>query len=159
MSSTFGLNGLQLAPSSVILYTLEFFDAITAGGRDKVDTLIASDSVAMIHDSRYVQFEELVEWLRHRGALAIPENTLYSYNSSRIQARRIHSIWQVQHKADAIVVQSLLHDALEDDKLDNGCILSISNYLESNNIPKLPFGKRVTIYPGVAPLSGVFLKE
>ena len=61
MSSTFGLNGLQLAPSSVILYTLEFFDAITAGGRDKVDTLIASDSVAMIHDSRYVQFEELVE--------------------------------------------------------------------------------------------------
>lgn len=43
--------------------------------------------------------------------------------------------------------------------LANIWILSISNYLESNDIPKLPFGKPVTTYPGVAPLSGVFLKE
>lgn len=38
-------------------------------------------------------------------------------------------------------------------------ILSISIYLESNDIPTFPFGKRATIYPGVAPLSGIFLEE
>ncbi|KAG4414498.1 hypothetical protein IFR04_012375 [Cadophora malorum] len=30
----------------------------------------------------------------------------------------------------------------------------MSIYLESNDIPIFPFGKRATIYPGVAPLSG-----
>jgi hypothetical protein len=38
-------------------------------------------------------------------------------------------------------------------------ILSISIYLESNDILTFPFGKRATIYPGVAPLSGIFLEE
>jgi hypothetical protein len=31
--------------------------------------------------------------------------------------------------------------------------------VESNDIPKVPFGKRATIYPGVAPLSEIFLAE
>jgi hypothetical protein len=38
-------------------------------------------------------------------------------------------------------------------------ILSISIYLESNDIPKFPFGKRATIYPGIASLSEIFLGE
>jgi len=45
------------------------------------------------------------------------------------------------------------------DRLANVQILSISIYLESNDIPIFPFGKRATIYPGVAPLSGIFLEE
>ena len=44
-------------------------------------------------------------------------------------------------------------------RLANVQILSISIYLESNDIPVFPFGKRATIYPGVAPLSGNFLEE
>ncbi|KAL2066279.1 hypothetical protein VTL71DRAFT_2350 [Oculimacula yallundae] len=84
---------------------------------------------------------------------------IYGYNSRRVQARRIHLVWQIRHKADAVVAQSLLNDALKDDRLDDGCILSISIYLESNDIPTFPFGKRATIYPGVAPLSGIFLEE
>src|SRR5450756_1936241 len=45
------------------------------------------------------------------------------------------------------------------DRLADIQILSISIYLESNDIPTFPFGKRATIYPGVAPLSGIFLEE
>jgi hypothetical protein len=45
------------------------------------------------------------------------------------------------------------------DRLANIQILSISIYLESNDIPTFPFGKRATIYPGVAPLSEIFLEE
>ncbi|MAD86135.1 MAG: hypothetical protein CL912_24510 [Deltaproteobacteria bacterium] len=45
------------------------------------------------------------------------------------------------------------------DHIANVQILAISIYLESNDIPTFPFGKRATIYPGVAPMSGIFLEE
>lgn len=63
---------------------------------------------------------------------------IYGYNSRRVRARRIHLVWQIRHKseflgtaesrqiltgpADAVVAQSLLNDALQDDKLDDGCV-------------------------------------
>lgn len=65
------------------------------------------------------------------------KSLIYGYNSRRVQARRIHLVWQIRHKgklpksvfvwlltglADAVVAQSLLNDALEDDKLDDGCV-------------------------------------
>lgn len=72
----------------------------------------------------------------------------------------------------------MLNGALEEDKLDNGCvrfvvphicrtlsneelsqILSISVYVETSGSAEVPFGKRATIYPGPAPLQEIFLAE
>ncbi|KAH8585445.1 hypothetical protein B0O99DRAFT_530852 [Bisporella sp. PMI_857] len=91
--------------------------------------------------------------------LSYLKRLIYGYNARRTRARRIHLVWQIRHKTDAAVAQSLLNDALQDDKLDDGCILSISIYLESNDILTFPFGKRATVYPGTAPLSEIFLDE
>lgn len=38
-------------------------------------------------------------------------------------------------------------------------ILSISVYWETNNIPRVPFGKRATMFAGPAPLKEIFLEE
>ena len=38
-------------------------------------------------------------------------------------------------------------------------ILNISVYLESNDIPKAPFGKRATAYLGTAPLGDILQAE
>ncbi|KFZ15972.1 hypothetical protein V501_02485 [Pseudogymnoascus sp. VKM F-4519 (FW-2642)] len=61
--------------------------------------------------------------------------------------------------ADGLIVQEPLNIALEEDKLDDGCILSISVYVETKSSPKKPFGERATMYPGPAPLPEIFLAE
>jgi hypothetical protein len=38
-------------------------------------------------------------------------------------------------------------------------ILSISIYWSSSDIPKVPFGKRATLYPGIAPLQHILGEE
>ncbi|KFZ24853.1 hypothetical protein V502_00675 [Pseudogymnoascus sp. VKM F-4520 (FW-2644)] len=61
--------------------------------------------------------------------------------------------------ADGLAAQSLLNSALDEDKLDDGCILEVSVYLEHSDSPKFPFGNRATAYPGSAPLLEIFLAE
>jgi hypothetical protein len=71
----------------------------------------------------------------------------------------------------------MLNRALEEDKLDHGCvgydiplpsalanahagqILSLSVYVESQSSPEMPFGSRARIYPGPAPLAEIVLDE
>ncbi|ELR08502.1 hypothetical protein GMDG_00566 [Pseudogymnoascus destructans 20631-21] len=84
---------------------------------------------------------------------------IHGYNTRAVQTRRIHLVWQIKNEADGLTVQELLNIALEEDKLDDGCILSISVYVETKSSPKKPFGERATLYPGPAPLSEIFLAE
>ncbi|KFZ02687.1 hypothetical protein V500_00025 [Pseudogymnoascus sp. VKM F-4518 (FW-2643)] len=101
---------------------------------------------------------------------------IYGYNTRAVRTRRIHLVWQIKNEggiavcnmqirtkansvADGLTVQELLNIALEEDKLDDGCILSISVYVETKSSPKKPFGERATLYPGPAPLSEIFLAE
>ncbi|KFY19587.1 hypothetical protein V493_07902, partial [Pseudogymnoascus sp. VKM F-4281 (FW-2241)] len=84
---------------------------------------------------------------------------IYGYNVRLVRARRIHLIWQIRNKADGLAAQSLLNSALDEDKLDDGCILEVSVYLEHSESPKFPFGNRATAYPGSAPLLEIFLAE
>ncbi|KAI9777253.1 MAG: hypothetical protein M1839_008983 [Geoglossum umbratile] len=58
-----------------------------------------------------------------------------------------------------IAAQPLLNGALDEDKLGDGCIPSISIYWESNDIPKESFGKHATLYPGKAQLRDIFQAE
>ncbi|KFZ13859.1 hypothetical protein V501_03498 [Pseudogymnoascus sp. VKM F-4519 (FW-2642)] len=84
---------------------------------------------------------------------------IYGYNSRLVRARRIHLVWQIRDKVDGLAAQSHLNRALEEDKLDNGCILEVSIYVESSVSKKVPFGNRATMYPGSAPLEEIFLEE
>ncbi|KAI9715685.1 MAG: hypothetical protein M1812_005837 [Candelaria pacifica] len=84
---------------------------------------------------------------------------IHGYNSCEIRVHRIHLVWQVQDLEVGIAAQPLLNDVLDEDKLDEGCILNISIYLESNDIPKVSFGKRATVYPGIAPLKDIIQAE
>ena len=43
--------------------------------------------------------------------------------------------------------------------LTKGQIFNISVYLESNDIPKVPFGERASAYPGKAPLGDILQAE
>lgn len=61
---------------------------------------------------------------------------IYSYNARLVRARRIHLVWQIQDKGrfltywkqnltklvDGLAAQSRLNRALEEDKLDDGCV-------------------------------------
>ncbi|KAH8799389.1 hypothetical protein F5884DRAFT_848060 [Xylogone sp. PMI_703] len=84
---------------------------------------------------------------------------IHGYNAREVHARRIHLIWQIKDKEVGIAGQSLLNGALVEDKLDDGYILSISIYWQSSDIPTVPFGKRATLYPGVAPLQQILAEE
>ncbi|OAF59117.1 hypothetical protein VC83_04114 [Pseudogymnoascus destructans] len=84
---------------------------------------------------------------------------IYGYNTRAVRTRRIHLVWQIKNEADGLIVQEPLNIALEEDKLDDGCILSISVYVETKSSPKKPFGERATMYPGPAPLPEIFLAE
>ncbi|KFY32042.1 hypothetical protein V493_00580 [Pseudogymnoascus sp. VKM F-4281 (FW-2241)] len=84
---------------------------------------------------------------------------IYGYNTRAVRTRRIHLVWQIKNEADGRAVQEVLNSALKEDKLDDGCILSISVYVESKNSPKTPFGERASMYPGPAPLPEIFLAE
>ncbi|ELR09836.1 hypothetical protein GMDG_04319 [Pseudogymnoascus destructans 20631-21] len=77
---------------------------------------------------------------------------IYSYNTRAVRTRCIHLVWQIKNEADGLAVQEVLNSALKEDKLDDGCILSISVYVESKNSPKTPFGERASMYPGPSPL-------
>ncbi|OBT55946.1 hypothetical protein VE04_03629, partial [Pseudogymnoascus sp. 24MN13] len=83
---------------------------------------------------------------------------IYGYNARLVRARRIHLVWQIRDKVDGLAAQSRLNRALEEDKLDDGCILEVSIYVESSVSP-FPFGNRATMYPGSAPLEDIFLAE
>ncbi|KAI9769850.1 MAG: hypothetical protein M1840_003844 [Geoglossum simile] len=93
------------------------------------------------------------------GHLPYLKQLIHSYNARKVRARRIHLVWQIRDINVGIAAQPLLNGALDEDKLDDGCILSISIYWESNDIPKEPFGKRATLYPGKAPLQDIFRAE
>ncbi|KFY03785.1 hypothetical protein V490_00088 [Pseudogymnoascus sp. VKM F-3557] len=84
---------------------------------------------------------------------------IYGYNARIVRARRIHLVWQIRDKANGLAAQSLLNSVLDEDKLDDGCILEASVYLEYSDSPKFPFGNRATAYPGSAPLLEIFLAE
>ncbi|KFY03642.1 hypothetical protein V490_00110 [Pseudogymnoascus sp. VKM F-3557] len=84
---------------------------------------------------------------------------IYGYNTRAVRTRRIHLVWQIKSEADGLAVQEVLNSALKEDKLDDGCILSISVYVESKSSPKTPFGERASMYPGPAPLPEIFLAE
>ncbi|KFX96375.1 hypothetical protein O988_05355 [Pseudogymnoascus sp. VKM F-3808] len=85
---------------------------------------------------------------------------IYGYNARLVRARRIHIVWQIRDKVDGLAAQSLLNRALKEDKLDDGCILEVSIYVEAGDVPpEFPFGNRATLYQGTAPLAEIFLTE
>jgi ferredoxin-NADP reductase len=84
---------------------------------------------------------------------------IHGYNARLVRTRRIRLVWQMRDKADGAAAQSFLNSALQEDKLDDGCILSISIHLESHDIPVIPFGKRAAVFPGTANLEQIFLEE
>ncbi|KAG9228392.1 hypothetical protein BJ875DRAFT_508528 [Amylocarpus encephaloides] len=79
---------------------------------------------------------------------------IYGYNTRAVRTHRVHLLWQIKNE-----VQEVLNSALKEDKLDDGCILSISVYVKSKNSPKTLFGERASMYPGPAPLLEIFLAE
>ncbi|KAH9209880.1 hypothetical protein DL95DRAFT_526617 [Leptodontidium sp. 2 PMI_412] len=81
------------------------------------------------------------------------------YNARKLRARRIHLVWQVRDIDVTIAAQPLLNDALNEDTLDDGWILAISIYSESNDTPSKSFGKRANVYSGKAPLRDIFQAE
>ncbi|KFY80032.1 hypothetical protein V499_01062 [Pseudogymnoascus sp. VKM F-103] len=81
---------------------------------------------------------------------------IYGYNTRAVQTRYIHLVWQIKNEGGIV---EPLNIALEEDKLDDGCILLISVYVETKSLPKKPFGERLTMYPGSAPLLEIFLAE
>jgi len=84
---------------------------------------------------------------------------LYGYNTRAVRAHRVHLVWQIENEVDGLAAEEMLNDALEEDELDDGFILSISVYVRSQTSPKQSLGKRATTYPGQAPLSEIFLAE
>ncbi|OBT51203.1 hypothetical protein VE04_07721 [Pseudogymnoascus sp. 24MN13] len=81
---------------------------------------------------------------------------IYSYNTRAVRTRYIHLVWQIKNEGG---IAEPLNITLEEDKLDDGYILSISVYVETKSSPKKPFSKRATMYPGPAPLPEIFLVE
>ncbi|ELR10088.1 hypothetical protein GMDG_04488 [Pseudogymnoascus destructans 20631-21] len=73
---------------------------------------------------------------------------IYGYNTRAVRTHCIHLVWQIKNEG-----------GITEDKLDDGCILSISVYVETKSSPKKPFGERATMYPGPTPLPEIFLAE
>ncbi|KAH6675937.1 hypothetical protein B0J14DRAFT_587659 [Halenospora varia] len=80
---------------------------------------------------------------------------IHGYQTCKTRTRRVHLVWQLQSLDIGVAAESLLNDALDEDTLDNSCILSISIYVESDGVSKVPFGQRATIYPGTADIEGL----
>ncbi|KAH6668340.1 hypothetical protein B0J14DRAFT_600446 [Halenospora varia] len=84
---------------------------------------------------------------------------IHGYQTCKTRTRRVHLVWQLQSLDIGVAAESLLNDALDEDTLDNSYILSISIYVESDGVSKVPFGQRATIYPGTADIEGVLQDE
>jgi len=67
-----------------------------------------------------------------------------------------NTVWQIEDIEVGIAGQSILNDALLEDRHR---ILTISVYWQSSDIPKFSFGKRTTLYSGSAPLHQIVAEE
>ncbi|ETN44457.1 uncharacterized protein HMPREF1541_10638 [Cyphellophora europaea CBS 101466] len=84
---------------------------------------------------------------------------IHGYNARQLEARRVHLVWQIQDLDVTIAAQALLNEALTEDTLDNGWILAISIYCQSNTVHAKSFGKRANLYSGKAPLQDILQFE
>ncbi|KAH8799661.1 cell surface metalloreductase [Xylogone sp. PMI_703] len=84
---------------------------------------------------------------------------IYGYNACKTRTRRVHLVWQLDTLDIGITVESLLNNALADDTLDEGYILSISIYIQSGKTDRVPFGRRAIVYSGTADLTTILREE
>lgn len=93
------------------------------------------------------------------GHLPYLKRLIHGHNASNVLTRRVHLVWEIHNIELVRAAETLLNGALEEDRIDDGRILEISIYWESNTDPAMRFGKRATMFPGRAPLKDIFLEE
>ncbi|KAF3031694.1 hypothetical protein E8E12_001720 [Didymella heteroderae] len=86
---------------------------------------------------------------------------LYDFNACRTHNRRIHLIWQPKDEGEIPAVEPLLNEALRNDTLGEGYILSISIYIASSVRKETTSGRRVRLYwrPEPPDLQQIFEQE
>ncbi|KAF4611366.1 hypothetical protein G7Y89_g15647 [Cudoniella acicularis] len=86
---------------------------------------------------------------------------IYGYNTCKTRTRRVHLVWQLETIDILIAMVDPLNDALVNDTLDDGYILSISIYIEYGSADRVPFGerKRAIVYRGSADLERILKEE
>ncbi|KIW36230.1 uncharacterized protein PV06_11478 [Exophiala oligosperma] len=84
---------------------------------------------------------------------------IHGYHNRRVITRRIHLIWQISDIDVGIAAQPFVNDVLDEDKLESGGILQVSIYVNLDDISKISFGRRSTVYPGKANFDELVEKE
>ncbi|PSN59202.1 putative cell surface metalloreductase [Corynespora cassiicola Philippines] len=84
---------------------------------------------------------------------------IYDYNACKSRNRRIRLIWQLETDDEIAILEPLLNASLKSDTLDEGYILTISIYIASGKKYKIPVGRRVDVYYGLAPDLKVIFEE
>ncbi|KIW09750.1 hypothetical protein PV08_11850 [Exophiala spinifera] len=84
---------------------------------------------------------------------------IHGYHDRRVVTRRIHLIWQISDIDVGIAAQPFVNDVLDEDKLGSGGILQVSIYVNLDDISKISFGRRSTVYPGKAKFDELVEKE
>ncbi|KAK3943435.1 ferric reductase [Diplogelasinospora grovesii] len=81
------------------------------------------------------------------------------YLKRRSRAHRIHLVSLLTCSDLAFIFEDILNEALAEDTLENGRILNISIFVESGTADQVPFGRRATVYSGLADLQEIIQSE